>query len=80
MYMDLRSVHPKSLRDQRTKGYFSSHNNYEKKKKPAEQYGKVQLLTCLSHTRILSSESIITLPPLKTAPFHLTRERNLPAS
>lgn len=33
MYMDLRSVHPKSLRDQRTKGYFSSHNNYEKKKK-----------------------------------------------
>lgn len=32
MYMDLRSVHPKSLRDQRTKGYFSSHNNYEKKK------------------------------------------------
>lgn len=83
MYMDLRSVHPKSLRDQRTKGYFSSHNNYEKKNKqtnPAEQYGKVQLLTCLSHTRILSFESIITLPPLKTAPFHLTSERNLPAS
>lgn len=79
MYMDLRLVHPKSLRDQRTKGYFSSHNNYEKKK-PAEQYGKVQLLTCLSHTQILSSESITTLPPLKTAPYHFTSGRNLPTS
>lgn len=35
----------------------------QNKKPAAEQYGKVQLLlTCLSHTQILSSESITTLP------------------
>lgn len=86
MHTDLSSVHPQSLREQRAKGYFSSHNDYGKRNKTkpenpaAEEYGKVQLLTCLSHTQTLSSESTTTLAPLRTAPVRLTSGRNLPAS
>lgn len=83
--MDIRSVHPKSLRDRVREGDFSSHNyggggrgvGWEP---AAEQYGKVQLLTCLSHTQILSSQSITSLPPPQTAPLHHTSGRNLPTS
>lgn len=59
--MAIRSVHPKSLKDGGSEGYFLQQPHYScEKKTAAEKYGKVQLLTCLSHTQILSSKSITT--------------------
>lgn len=54
----------------------------KKKKSPAaKQYGKVQLLTCLSQTQILSSESITTTsPPLQNCSPPPYTDRKLPSS
>lgn len=61
MYMDLRSVHPKSLRDQRTKGYFSSHNNYEKKKNKQTLQNSMEKY---SFSRVSHIHEYLALSPL----------------
>lgn len=63
MCMAIRSVHPKSLKDGGSEVCFLQQPHYScgEKNPAAEKYGKVQLLTCLSHTQILSSKSITTI-------------------
>lgn len=73
MYTNTASAHRKSLED---RGSEVTSAARIVTKNPAEQYGKVQLLTCPSHTQTLSSESTTTLRPPQTAPLHLTAGRS----
>lgn len=67
--MDIRSIHPKSLRDRVSEGDFTSHNYWGGGgwEPAAEQYGKVQLLTCLSH-KYLALSPLQACLPLKLLP------------
>lgn len=79
MYRDIGSVHPKSLRNGRSEGYFASHNSYEKnlQQNSMEKYS----FSRVSHIhRYLVVSPLQPCLPQKTAPLHLTSGRNLPTS
>lgn len=69
-YMDLSSVHPPSLREQRAKGYFSSHDAYGKKKNPKSKKQNPQTLQQnsmekYSFSRVSPIHTDLALSPLQ---------------
>lgn len=80
MYMDLSSVHPQSLRDQRAKGYFSSHNDYGKKGKKNKKPKTLQQnsMEKYSLSRVSHIHKYLALSPLQpylpSAPLRSTSQ------